>query len=63
MLNDVVSIEFSGYNVGDKAIIQLSSGKRIQRILIRAYDEQVAKLIAPTPTLVAAVFLQYTSIQ
>lgn len=61
MVNDVVSVELSGHNVGDKAIIQLVSGRRIQRTLVRNYDEQLARLIAPTPTLVAAVFLQYTT--
>lgn len=58
--NKVVAVELNGNKVGDRAIIQLSDGRRIQRHLTRDFNQQAASLIARTPAQVAGVYLGFT---
>lgn len=55
----VVSVEMKGHRTGDDALIQLSNGQQIKTTLIRDFNPNIAKYVAPQPTQVAGTYTAY----
>lgn len=55
----VVSVEMKGHRTGDDALIQLSNGQQIKTTLIRDFNPNIAKYMAPQPIQVAGTYTNY----